>query len=99
LDGFVQWQTVDQIDPKEMILPLIVIDVHSEAASNPDYTLSLERMKKWEKDHGQIPSCAFVGDAHGLVEPLAGCRKNGEQGRQRRRSLSWMELARAEISL
>ena len=43
-----------------MILPLIVIDVHSEAASNPDYTLSLERMKKREKDHGQIPSGAFV---------------------------------------
>ena len=82
-----------------MILPLVVIGVHAEAASNPDYTLSLERMKKWEKDHGQIPSCAFVGDAHGLVEALAGCRKNGEQGRQRRCALSWMELTRAEISL
>ena len=53
-------RTVDQIDPKEMILPLVLIGVHAEAASNPDYTLSLERMKKWEKDHGQIPSGAFV---------------------------------------
>ena len=51
---------VDQIDPKEMILPLVLIGVHAEAASNPDYTLSLERMKKWKKDHGQIPSGAFV---------------------------------------
>jgi len=34
-------RTVDQIDPKEMILPLVVIDVHGEAAANPDYTLSL----------------------------------------------------------
>jgi len=53
-------RTVDQIEPKEMILPLVVIDVHDEAAKNPDYTLSLERVKKWEKDHGQIPAGAFV---------------------------------------
>jgi len=53
-------RTVDQIDPKEMILPLVVIDVHEEAARNPDYTLSLDRVKKWEKDHGQIPAGAFV---------------------------------------
>jgi kynurenine formamidase len=53
-------RTVDQIDPKEMILPLVAIDVHEEAAKNPDYTLSLERVKKWKKDHGQIPTGAFV---------------------------------------
>src|SRR5258708_30359772 len=53
-------RTVDQIDPKEMVLPLVVIDVHEEAAKNPDYTLSLDRLKKWEKDHGQIPAGAFV---------------------------------------
>ena len=53
-------RTLDQIDPKEMFLPLVVIDVHEEAAKNPDYTLSIERLKKWEKDHGEIPAGAFV---------------------------------------
>jgi kynurenine formamidase len=53
-------RTVDQIDPKEMILPLVVVDVHEECAKNPDYTLSLERVKRWEIDHGQIPPGAFV---------------------------------------
>jgi kynurenine formamidase len=53
-------RTVDQIDPKEMILPLVVVDVHSEVEQNPDYTLSMERIKKWESDHGQIPAGAFV---------------------------------------
>src|SRR4030095_3585289 len=53
-------RTVDQIDPKEMVLPLVVIDVHNEAAKNSDYTLSLERVKKWETDHGPIPAGAFV---------------------------------------
>ena len=53
-------RTVDQIDPKEMILPLVVVDVHEECAKNPDYTLSLERVKRWETDHGRIPPGAFV---------------------------------------
>ena len=53
-------RTVDQIDVKEMILALVVVDVHEEAAKNPDYILSIERVKKWEKDHGPIPGGAFV---------------------------------------
>jgi kynurenine formamidase len=53
-------RTLDQIPLKEMVLPLVVIDVHSEAAKNPDYTLTLERVKKWEADHGAIPAGAFV---------------------------------------
>jgi len=53
-------RTVDQIDVKEMILPLAVVDVHEEAAKNPDYILSIARVKKWEKDHGPIPGGAFV---------------------------------------
>ncbi len=53
-------RTVDQIELKEMILPLVVIDVHEEVARNPDYTLSLDRVKKWEKDHGPIPAGSFV---------------------------------------
>src|SRR6202043_3279643 len=53
-------RTVDQIDLKEMILPLVVIDVHQESAENPDYVLSIERLKKWESDHEKIPSGAFV---------------------------------------
>lgn len=53
-------RTVDQIGLKEMILPLAVIDVHEEVAKNPDYTLTLERVKKWEADHGPVPAGAFV---------------------------------------
>ena len=53
-------RTVDQIELKEMILPLVVIDVHKEVSRNPDYTLGLERVKKWEADHGAIPAGSFV---------------------------------------
>ncbi len=53
-------RTVDQIRPQEMILPLVVFDVHEEVARNPDYTLSEGRIKKWESKHGPIPPGAFV---------------------------------------
>lgn len=53
-------RTVDQIDPKEMLLPLVVLDVHDQAAKNPDYMLSLDRVKKWEAEHGPIPVGAFA---------------------------------------
>jgi kynurenine formamidase len=53
-------RTVDQISLQEMILPLAVIDVHEESAKNSDYVLPLERVKKWEADHGPIPRGAFV---------------------------------------
>jgi len=53
-------RTVDQIDVKEMILPLIVIDVHETVARNPDYTITMDDVKNWEKKHGKIPEGAFV---------------------------------------
>lgn len=53
-------RTVDQIELKEMILPLVVIDAHDEVAKNADYTLTMDRVKKWEADHGQIPAGSFV---------------------------------------
>jgi kynurenine formamidase len=52
--------TVDTIDPKEMLMPLVVLDVHEKAAKNPDYLLSLDDVKAWESRHGRIPRGAFV---------------------------------------
>src|SRR5262249_38176627 len=46
--------------PKEMVLPLVVVDVHDECGQNADYTLPIERLKKWEADHGPTPATAFV---------------------------------------
>ena len=53
-------RTVDQIDVKEMLLPLVVIDVHEKVAKNPDYTIRMSDVKDWEKRHGPIPEGAFV---------------------------------------
>jgi kynurenine formamidase len=53
-------RTVDQIDPKEMVMPLVVLDVHEQVARNPDYVLSLNEVKAWESKHGLVPQHAFV---------------------------------------
>lgn len=53
-------RTLDQIDLKEMIMPLVVIDVHQKVAQDPDYTMTMADVKAWETKHGPIPEGAFV---------------------------------------
>ena len=53
-------RTVDQIEPKEMIMPLVVIDLHEQCAKNPDYTMTVADLEAWESKHGQIPAESFV---------------------------------------
>ena len=53
-------RTADQIDPKEMLLPLVILDVHEKVAKNPDYVIALSDVHDWETRHGRIPANAFV---------------------------------------
>ncbi len=53
-------RTTDQIDPKEMLLPLVVLDVHRQVEKNPDYVVALADVHDWEARHGRIPEHAFV---------------------------------------
>jgi kynurenine formamidase len=53
-------KTVDQIDPKQFLLRLVVLDIHEKVAKNADYVITMEDVKAWESKHGVIPSGAFV---------------------------------------
>lgn len=53
-------KTVDQIPIEEMILPLVVIDIHKKVEENPDYILLVDDVFSWEDEHGRIPTGAFV---------------------------------------
>jgi kynurenine formamidase len=53
-------KTVDQIDPKQFLLRLVVLDIHDKAAKNADYVVTMEDVKAWEAKHGPIPAGAFV---------------------------------------
>ena len=52
--------TVDAVDPKDMLMPLVVLDVHEQSAKNPDYLVTLADVRAWEHRHGRIPHGAFV---------------------------------------
>ncbi|MEN8145906.1 MAG: cyclase family protein [Gemmatimonadota bacterium] len=53
-------RTVDEIPVEQLIGPAVVIDVRTQAASDPDYRLSTEDIEEWESDNGRIPDGAIV---------------------------------------
>lgn len=53
-------RAVDQIDVKEMVLPLVVLDIHQKVSVNPDYTVNMDDVLAWESRYGKIPEGCFV---------------------------------------
>lgn len=53
-------RTLDNIPVSESILPLAVLDLHEEAAQNPDLQVSVDHILEWEKRNGRIPAESFV---------------------------------------
>jgi kynurenine formamidase len=53
-------RTIEQIPLQEMVLPLVVIDIHEQVAQNPDYILLVDDLFSWEDRYGRIPKGAFV---------------------------------------
>ena len=47
-------RTADQIPVAQLIGPAVVIDVSASAASNPDYRLTVEDVRAFERAHGTI---------------------------------------------
>lgn len=52
--------TMDELPARDLILPTVVIDVQEAAAQDPDYRLTAERVRRWEKKHGKIPEDSLV---------------------------------------
>jgi len=53
-------RTLDQIDPSEMVLPLVVLDIHQRVATDPDATVTMDDVQAWETRNGSVPGGAFV---------------------------------------
>ncbi|WP_301171809.1 cyclase family protein [Brevibacillus nitrificans] len=51
---------LDEIELKELVLPLVVIDKSKEAQENNDFSLSVEDILSFEADYGQIEEGTFV---------------------------------------
>jgi kynurenine formamidase len=53
-------KTADQISPRQLVAPAVVIDVSQAAADDADYRLSLADVRAWERKHGTIPGGAII---------------------------------------
>ena len=53
-------RTLDHIPVREMILPLVVLDITDAVLANPDATPTMEDVRLWEERNGAIPEGAFV---------------------------------------
>lgn len=51
---------LDELELKELVLPLVVMDFSKEAQANHDFTVSIEDIKSFESQHGQIERDTFV---------------------------------------
>ncbi len=49
-----------QLDPRTLVGSIIVVDITNEAAANPDLAVTKETLVAWERQHGRIPSGAWV---------------------------------------
>jgi kynurenine formamidase len=52
--------TADRIPVRQLIAPAAVIDIRKKAAADPDYRLTLEDLRDWERRHGAIAPGAIV---------------------------------------
>lgn len=53
-------RTADQVPVRQLIAPAAVIDVSGKAAADPDYRLTAEDVRQWEKAHGTIAAGTIV---------------------------------------
>jgi kynurenine formamidase len=47
--------TVETLPVKDFVAPAVVINISEEAKADPDFLITKEYLKEWEKIHGKIP--------------------------------------------
>jgi kynurenine formamidase len=52
--------TVEQLSPRDLVLPAVVIDVRDQAQDRAGYRLSADDLSDWEQRNGSIPRGALV---------------------------------------
>jgi kynurenine formamidase len=65
-DAPVHWVTgrdgedVSQVPVTSLIAPAVVLDFSAEAATDPDFLLEIDHVKKWEAEHGALPDGGWL---------------------------------------
>nr|WP_188544149.1 cyclase family protein [Rhodococcus trifolii] len=53
-------RTADQLDPEDLFLPAVKIDIRTQSAGNADYAVTVEDLVSFERGNGRIPRGAAV---------------------------------------
>jgi kynurenine formamidase len=53
-------RTLDEVALDQLVGPAVVIDVSAKANADPDYRLTADDVRAWEKRHGPVPQRAIV---------------------------------------
>jgi kynurenine formamidase len=51
--------TVDRISPKKFVGPACVLDISKEVSANPNFLLTIDRLRQWEEQYGRIQAGAW----------------------------------------
>ncbi len=58
-------RTLEQLELRELVLPLFVINKEKEVENNPNFILTAKEVLEWEKENGKIEKDSFVAFASG----------------------------------
>ena len=72
-----------QLEPSELVLPIVVIDISRRAESDPDAVVDADDLRRFERRHGRIPDGALVAMDSGWAAKIGD--EAGVQGRPGRR--------------
>lgn len=61
---------VPQLRPRELMLPVVVIDIAERAADDPDAVVTPDDLRRFERRHGKIPHGALVAMFSGWAAKL-----------------------------
>jgi kynurenine formamidase len=59
-----------QLTMRELVLPIVVIDIANRAKSNPDAVVNAEDLRRFERRHGRIPDGALVAMDSGWARKI-----------------------------
>ena len=54
------YPAIDELPPTFAVRPLVVISIVDQVAEQPDYSLTVDDIRRWENAHGMIPAGAVV---------------------------------------
>jgi kynurenine formamidase len=59
-----------EITLRELLLPIVVVDISARAATNPDATVEMRDLRHFERRHGRIPRGALVAMDSGWAKKI-----------------------------